>query len=132
MTKDQALALKDGDVIYLIDDARSAVFQASVQDSPILEHGLRKLVIGEPGYASKEIRVKRETGYLTNAAYIQTFAPELFFTNPIEAFSAFKAYVQTLSESLRASLSTLHDRLDEAYKMTDEDETHRLHAITHG
>jgi len=51
MTKEQALALKDGDVIYLIDDSRLSMFSAhGVEHSPLLSHGLRRLIIGEPGH----------------------------------------------------------------------------------
>ncbi len=133
MTKEQALALKDGDVIYLIDDSRLSMFSAhGVEHSPLLSHGLRRLTIGEPAHdmSGEPIHIFDVTGYLLHAAYGRNFAPKMFFTDPQLALDAFEGYMRKMAESLLDTLAKLDARVAEARALAVNSD--RAHCVGYG
>jgi hypothetical protein len=128
VTKDQACGLKDGDVIYVIDDGCAPFCEIAAQKSPLADWGLQKAAIGErrefcAGRAciSDVLRIINVTGYLCGFAYCRKIPPAMFFTDRDEALVAFEARVAELIASLETTKAKFEARLTDARDMIARD-----------
>lgn len=124
MTKEQAIALKPGDLVYVIDDMRSSALSGmSAQDSPIVNAGLRRAIIGQKNDRySYPVSISPVTGYLHDFAFARArhIGPEMIFSDPDEALRLFEEYTRKMLESLVRTTESLEQRIIEARGMISQ------------
>lgn len=116
MTKEEALALKPGTLLYVIDDTRASMLsERGEQNSPLVRTGLQTIVLGERrDKHSLKTFIFEGSGYLINFSSQRNIAPEFLYTDRNEALAAFTAYVERMKEKLHATIAQLDARVQEA------------------
>lgn len=127
MTKAEALALTDGDVVYVIDDSRWKPFdENSIDNSPLRHHGLQRAVIGAHSdhyglYHHNRVQIIDTSGYLDCVGRHGLIPPSMIFRDPREALAAFEAHVAQFQARISEINATLDRHLVDAHALVERE-----------
>jgi hypothetical protein len=127
MTKEQALALRPGDAIYVVNQMDDEL--VNVEKSVLVSEGIQRTVLVEPpksGRGGTGPWIVGLNGYLSNFYTYLNLSYEMFFTDPEEAMDAYLLVAAKLRDRLEFTQARLNAAIMKSQQMV---ETHRAMQI---
>jgi hypothetical protein len=120
MTKEQALALRPGDAIYVVNQMDDEL--VNVEKSVLVSQGIQRTVLVEPpksGRGGNGPWIVGLNGYLSNFYTYLNLSYEMFFTNPEEAMDAYLLVAAKLRDRLESTQARLDAAIAKSQAMVD-------------